>query len=272
MSQLPTCPIVKLYLVLSTFILFSKLFFSRQKEGSNVIDGWTYTFFWTKSENTIELYDPVGGLGFEKIVRSWWNVRDDLTEITGTKIESFDSKLAVNLETLNILVLYKIVFVNCLSRRRSGSKDRWQWSSAQQFEKMVLFFTSKNAHKNSQNSSFLIFRFETIRIVHSNCPCGPGILVDSGLFRIYFCSIYWKWKIPGIWPKVHWLDKVICLGWSDRWNWKSERDGNLVRQTELTQLFFGFKSDHVAKLPTTSDQPRPVYGQSTTKVRPCGHQ
>ena len=116
----------------------------------------------------------------------------------------------------------------------------------------------------------IILRAATVR---PTSPYGPSIPVDSGLFRIYFCSIYWKWKIPGFWPKVHWSDKVICLGRSDRWNWKSERNGNLVRQTELTfGFFFWLKSDHVAKLPTTSDKPRPVYGTSTTKVRPCGHQ
>ena len=110
-----------------------------------------------------------------------------------------------------------------------------------------------------QNSSFFWFSDLRPTSARPNCSCGPSIPVDSGLFRIYFCSIYWKWKIPGFWPKVHWSDKVICLGRSDRWNWKSERDGNLVRQTELTQLFFGLN-------PTTWHyyQPRPTnHVQST---------
>lgn len=43
--------------------------------------------------------------------------------------------------------------------------------------------------------------------------------------------------------------------------------GNLVRQTELThQALFWLKSDHVAGLPTTSDQPRPVYGPKSVHV------
>ena len=108
----------------------------------------------------------------------------------------------------------------------------------------------------------IILRAATVR---PTSPYGPSIPVDSGLFRIYFCSIYWKWKIPGFWPKVHWSDKVICLGRSDRWNWKSERNGNLVRQTELTfGFFFGLN-------PTTwqNYQPRPTnHVQSTAQVRP----
>ena len=108
----------------------------------------------------------------------------------------------------------------------------------------------------------IILREATVRPTSSY---GPSIPVDSGLFRIHFCSIYWKWKIPGFWPKVHWSDKVICLGRSDRWNWKSERNGNLVRQTELTfGFFFGLN-------PTTwqNYQPRPTnHVQSTAQVRP----